>query len=105
MRRVLIAISALLVSTACGSSSDGGTTGPTNTGRSMSAKIDGATFTTTIAGAGVTNGLAILSGSDGTTTLAMSFAASAGTQSVGAGTIVSGQLTAGGLAWKAGPGT
>jgi hypothetical protein len=99
-------MSVLLVSTACGGSSGSGTTGPTNTStRVMSAKVDGAAWVTTIAGGSATNGLVILAGSDGTQTIAISFAATPGTQTISPGTIVSGSLTVGALMWKAGPGT
>jgi hypothetical protein len=99
-------MSVLLASTACGGSGNSGTTAPNNTGsRVMSAKVDGAAWNTTIAGGSATNGLVILAGSNGTQTIAISFAATPGTQNISPGTIVSGSLTIGSLMWKAGPGT
>jgi hypothetical protein len=71
----------------------------------MSAKIDGAAWTTALAGGSATNGLVILAGSDGAQTIAISFAATTGTQTISPGTIVSGSLAIGALTWKAGPGT
>lgn len=107
MRRCLMMLtSALVISTACGGSSGSGSTGPTNTGgRTMSAKVDGAAWSTLAVGGSVSNGAVILAGSDGTQTIGISFAAAAGTQTISAGTIVSGSLTIGSLTWKAGPGS
>jgi hypothetical protein len=104
-RRLFLAMSVLLVSTACGSSSDNTTTGPTNnnnnnSARSMSAKIDGASWVATTVGAGVTNGIAILAASNGTQTIGLSFVPSVGTQTVTATGIVIGQLTIAGQTWQ-----
>jgi hypothetical protein len=105
-RRLAMAMSILLVSTACGGGSGSGATGPTTTStRAMSAKVDGAAWITAFAGGSATNGLVILAGSDGSQTIAISFAAATGTQTISPGTIVSGSLTIGALTWKAGPGT
>ena len=105
-RRLAMTMSVLLVSTACGGSSNSASTGPNNTStRVMSARVDGAAWNTTIAGGSATNGLVILAGSDGAQTIAISFAASVGTQTISPGTVVSGSLTVGALMWKAGPST
>ena len=107
MRRCLMMLtSALVISTACGGSSGSGSTGPTNTGgRAMSAKVDGAAWSTSAVGGSVSNGAVILAGSDGTQTIGISFAQTTGTQSISAATVVSGSLTIGAQTWKAGPGT
>ena len=104
-RRLLVAMSALLVSTACGSSgSDNTTTGPTknnNSARSMSAKIDGASWVATNVGGSVTNGIAILAATNGTQTIGLSFLPSVGTQIVTATGLVIGQVMIGGQTWQA----
>ena len=108
MRRCLaMAMSVLLVSTACGSSSDSGTTGPTNTGtHAMTAKVDGVAWSTGSVGGSASNGVVILAGSDGTQTIGISFAAgTTGTQVISASTVVSGSLTIGAQTWKANVGT
>ena len=101
-RRVLTAISALLVSTACGSSTS---TGPTNTKtnppRSMSARVDGTAWTATSVGAGVTNGIAILVGTNVSESVSISFVPTVGTQTMTPTGIVIGQVTIGGQTWQA----
>lgn len=103
-RRLFLAMSALLVSTACGgSSSDNTATGPTNnnSARSMSAKIDGASWIATTVGAGVANGIAILAASNGTQTVGLSFVPIVGTQTMTPTGIVIGSVTIGSQMWQA----
>ena len=100
--RVLIAISALIVSAACGGSTS---TGPTNTKtnppRSMSATVDGTAWTATSVGGSVTNGIAILVGTNVSQTVGISFVPTVGTQAMTPTGIVIGQVTVGNQTWQA----
>jgi len=102
--RLLIATSALIISASCGGSTS---TGPTNTNtktnppRSMSAKVDGTAWTATSVGGSVTNGIAILVGTNVSQTLGISFVPTVGTQAMTPTGIVIGQVTVGSQTWQA----
>jgi len=105
-RRLFVAMSALLLSSGCGSSSDNGTTGPNNNNhnpsgaRSMSAKVDGVAWTATAVGAGITNGIAIVSGATATQGVTISFVPTTGTQTITPTGIVIGSVIVGGQMWQ-----
>jgi hypothetical protein len=67
----------------------------------MSAKVDGVAWTATTVGAGVTSGVAILAGGNASQTIAISFAATTGTQTMTPTGIVTGSVTIGGQMWQA----
>jgi len=101
-RRISTAVLALLMAAACGGS-DSGSTAPNNTSaRQMSAKVDGNTWTATSVGAGITNGIAIIVGTNVTQTVSIAFAAVTGTQTITPTGIVIGQVTIGTQTWQAG---
>jgi hypothetical protein len=102
LRRFSWLAMALLTSTACGgSSSTGPTKTTTNGAKSMSAKIDGAAWSATTVGGGVTGGIEILVGTNGTQSVSISFVPTAGTQTMTPTGIVIGQVTIGSQTWQA----
>jgi hypothetical protein len=103
----LVSVAALAVAAACGGGSSKAT-GPTTPGtgnRTMSARIDGATWTATNVAASGANGTLIVSGARGTdaaVSITASLIQGTGTQAMGRNSIALGAVTIGNTQWAAG---
>lgn len=103
LRRPWIAVPALVLMAACGDS--GATDANRIGGRTMSAKVDGAAWSTTTLSGNLTNGVVVIAGTSGNQAIGISFAASSGAQPIAQNSVVAGSLAIGTLTWGAGPGT
>lgn len=108
MRHTSITVlSTALLIAACSSGGKSSPTSPnttTNTGRSMSASIDGTAWSTTIVGANPGAGYIIIAGASvgGQTTVGLTIVTSGtGTQTIGPGSLTAGSVLIGSQMWQA----
>jgi hypothetical protein len=99
----ILAIGVLLLQ-ARGGGDDGGPAGPNpnqSGARTMSARIDGAAWSTTSVGVSTTNSLLILAGSNGTQTIGFGVAMTQGTHTIGPSSAATANVMIGQQTWNA----